>query len=153
LVALCSPQNPTGTVFSKEQLNDICELIIAENKKRKNKKPLYLMYDQIYMALTFGNTRHVDPVSLHPELRPYTIYVDGLSRAFSATGLRVGWAFRPDNIIEKMKSILSHVGAWSPKPEQVATAHFLSKEHVVDHFLIHYKSEVEKRLNAFYDGF
>ncbi|OQB61729.1 MAG: Aspartate aminotransferase [Bacteroidetes bacterium ADurb.Bin141] len=153
LVALCSPQNPTGTVFSKEQLNDICELIIAENKKRKNKKPLYLMYDQIYMALTFGNTRHVDPVSLHPELRPYTIYVDGLSKAFSATGLRVGWAFGPETIIEKMKSILSHVGAWSPKPEQVATAHFLSKEHVVDNFLIHYKSEVEKRLNAFYDGF
>src|SRR5690606_38442923 len=103
LVALCSPQNPTGTVFSKEQLNDICELIIAENKKRKNKKPLYLMYDQIYMALTFGNTRHVDPVSLHPELRPYTIYVDGLSKAFSATGLRVGWAFGPETIIEKMK--------------------------------------------------
>lgn len=153
MVALCSPQNPTGTVFSKSQLNDICNLIIEENRKRKNKKPLYLMYDQIYMALTFGNTHHVDPVSLHPELRPYTVYVDGLSKAFSATGLRVGWAFGPADIIDKMKSILSHVGAWSPKPEQVATAHFLDNESAVDSFLTHYKSEVEKRLNAFYNGF
>ncbi|MFZ7118864.1 MAG: pyridoxal phosphate-dependent aminotransferase, partial [Bacteroidota bacterium] len=42
---------------------------------------------------------------------------------------------------------------WSPKAEQVATAHFLTQEKEVDVFLSHYKSEVEKRLNAFYDGF
>jgi len=153
LVALCSPLNPTGTVFSSTQLMEICELILQENKRREGKKPLYLMYDQIYMALTFGKTKHVDPVSLLPEMRPYTIFIDGLSKAFSATGLRVGWAFGPAGIIDKMKSILSHVGAWSPKAEQVATAHFLTQENEVDVFLSHYKAEVEKRLSAFYDGF
>jgi aspartate aminotransferase len=153
LVALCSPLNPTGTVFSREQLFEICKLIVAENKRRQDQKPLYLMYDQIYMALTFGNTQHVDPVSLMPDMRPFTIYIDGLSKAFAATGLRVGWAFGPETIIDKMKSILSHVGAWSPKAEQVATAQFLNNTDAVDGFLVHYKSEVEKRLNAFYNGF
>ena len=45
------------------------------------------------------------------------------------------------------------MGAWSPKAEQVATAHFLTQEKEVDAFLSHYKSKVEKRLSAFYDGF
>ncbi len=153
LVALCSPLNPTGTVFSKHTLTRICELIVEENKKRKGKKPLYLMYDQIYWALTFGNNHHEDPVTLVPEMRSYTIYVDGLSKAFAATGIRVGWSFGPTAIIDKMKSILSHVGAWSPKAEQVATARFLAQHDEVESYLTSFKSEVEKRLDAFYIGF
>jgi aspartate aminotransferase len=153
LVALCSPLNPTGTVFTKQQLMEICQLIVEENNNRKGRKPLYLMYDQIYWALTFGDVKHEDPVSLLPAIRPYTIYVDGLSKAFSATGLRVGWSFGPAALIEKMKSILSHVGAWAPKPEQVATARFLNNTEAVDRFLMHYKGQVGKRLNAFYEGF
>jgi aspartate aminotransferase len=153
LVALCSPLNPTGTVFDKQNLTRICEMIVEENKKREGKKPLYLMYDQIYWALTFGDSQHVDPVTLVPEMRPYTIYVDGLSKAFAATGVRVGWSFGPATLIDKMKSILSHVGAWSPKAEQVAAARFLHNEEQVTSYLTHFKKEVEERLHAFYDGF
>ncbi|MEY3397548.1 MAG: hypothetical protein RL220_142, partial [Bacteroidota bacterium] len=48
LLALCSPLNPTGTVFSKEQLEEICDLVLEENASRgEDEKPLYLMYDQI----------------------------------------------------------------------------------------------------------
>ena len=116
LLALCSPLNPTGTTFTKEGLEQICDLVIAENASRgPEEKPLYIMYDQIYWVLTYGNTKHYDPVSLRPELRNYTIYVDGLSKSFAATGVRVGWAFGPQVIIDKMKAILSHVGAWAPK--------------------------------------
>lgn len=154
IIALCSPLNPTGTVFSKEQLTEICELVIAENKRRAgNRKPLYVIYDQIYWQLCFGDTRHHDPVSLVPEMRDYTIYIDGISKAYSATGVRVGWAFGPTTIIDKMKSILGHVGAWSPKPEQVATASFLKNEAAVDKYLHHFKSELNERLQGFYKGF
>lgn len=154
LLALCSPQNPTGTVFSKDQLQLICDMVLAENNSRRpDEKPLYLMYDQIYSALTFGDNHHYDPVSLCPELRPYTIFVDGLSKSIAATGIRVGWAFGPVNIIDKMKSILSHIGAWSPKAEQVASARFLANTAAVDEYLINFKQEVEDRLHAFYDGF
>ncbi|MFY8046495.1 MAG: aminotransferase class I/II-fold pyridoxal phosphate-dependent enzyme, partial [Chitinophagaceae bacterium] len=86
LLCLNSPLNPTGTTFSEEQLKGICELVIRENEKRTEGKKLYIMYDQIYWLLTFGNITHVDPVSLYPQLKNYTIYVDGISKCFAATG-------------------------------------------------------------------
>lgn len=153
LLALCSPLNPTGTVFSKEQLDSICKLVIEENKRRGNdRKPLYVMYDQIYWTLTYGETVHYDPVSLYPELRPYTIFVDGISKSMAATGVRVGWAFGPRKVIDKMKSILGHVGAWSPKAEQMASARFIQNDDAVKSFLDEFKIELEHRLRGFYDG-
>ncbi len=154
LLALCSPQNPTGTVFAKQQLEDICDLVLEENARRKEgEKPLYIMYDQIYAALTFGQNSHHDPVTLRPELRPYTIFVDGLSKAFAATGIRVGWSCGPKPVIEKMKSILSHIGAWAPKAEQVAAAKFMANKQAVADYMKTFKSEIEYRLHAFYEGF
>jgi aspartate aminotransferase len=155
LLALCSPLNPTGTVFSKEQLLGICELVLKINQERlqQGEKPLYLLFDQIYWQLTLGETNHFDPVSLMPELRPYTVYIDGLSKAFAATGVRVGWAMGPEKIMSKMKSILGHVGAWSPKAEQLATAEFLGMDDAVDDYLTNIKSRVSQRLNDFYEGF
>lgn len=153
LLAVCSPLNPTGTTFTSEGLREICEMVLEENKRRgASKKPLYLLYDQIYWTLTFGNTVHVDPVSLCPEMKDYTIFIDGISKSFAATGVRVGWAFGPQRIIDKMKSILSHVGAWSPKAEQVATAKYLMNESAVDTYLTAFKNEVNQRLVAFYNG-
>ncbi len=153
LLALCSPLNPTGTVFSKEQLDSICQLVIAENARRgADRKPLYVMYDQIYWTLTYGETVHYDPVSLYPELRPFTIFVDGISKSMAATGVRVGWAFGPRKVIDKMKSILGHVGAWSPKAEQIASARFIQNDDAVKHFLSQFKGELEERLRGFYNG-
>ena len=153
LLALCSPLNPTGTVFSKDQLENICDMVIAENKRRSpEQKPLYIMYDQIYWTLTYGDTVHFDPVSLRPELRNYTIFVDGISKSMAATGVRVGWAFGPKKIIDKMKSILGHVGAWSPKAEQMATARFMNDDAAVKNFLGGFKVELEQRLRGFYNG-
>lgn len=83
------------------------------------------MFDQMYWTLTFGNTQHHNPVSLRPQMREYTIFIDGISKAFSATGVRVGWSMGPANIISKMKALLSHMGAWAPMPEQKGVASFL----------------------------
>lgn len=154
LIALCSPLNPTGTMFSKEGLEEICDLILEENASREEgRKPLYLMYDQIYWGLTMSGNKHYDPVSLRPEMRNYTIYVDGISKAFASTGVRVGWAFGPQKIIDKMRALLSHVGAWSPKAEQVATAKFLEREDETNQYLEWINKSVAERLAGFYNGF
>lgn len=155
LIALCSPLNPTGTTFEKSALLEIAQLVIKENKRRSalKLKPLYVLYDQIYWQLTYGETTHYNPVSLISEMRDYTIFVDGISKAFAATGVRVGWAFGPLKIINQMKSLLSHIGAWAPKAEQMATTVFLEQETAVSKYLTHIKSELSYRLTAFYNGF
>lgn len=152
LLALCSPLNPTGTMFTKDQLSEICKLVLAENERRgENEKPLYLMYDQIYAMLTFGE-EHFNPVSLYPELKKYTIFIDGTSKCFAATGVRVGWSFGPAEIIDKMKSLLTHVGAWAPKPEQEAVSVFLNDTENVDLFVDDFKGKMAESLSVLHNG-
>lgn len=153
LLALCSPLNPTGTMFTAEQLEEICDIVLEENKSRAaGEKPLYLMYDQIYSLLTFDKA-HVNPVTLRPELKDYVIYIDGISKALAATGVRVGWAFGPAEVISKMKALLGHIGAWAPKAEQVAVSKYFADDAQVDTFLGEFKEKIQLSLNAIYDGF
>jgi aspartate aminotransferase len=153
-MALCSPQNPTGTTFNKEELKAICDLVVEENKRRSdNEKKLYVMFDQMYWQLTYGSTQHYDPVSLNPEMRNYTVYIDAISKAFASTGVRVGWSLGPKIILDKMKAILSHVGAWAPNAEQKAVAKFLYQKEAINSYLKHFKTEVEERLRRIYEGF
>ncbi len=154
LIALCSPLNPTGTVFKKEELEKICDMVLEENNRRPaDAKKLYVMYDQMYWTLTYGQTEHYNPVGLRPEMKDYTIFVDGISKAFAATGVRVGWSFGPEHVISKMRAINSHVGAWSPMAEQHATAKFLEQKNEVSQYLSSYKKELEERLTKIYEGF
>jgi aspartate aminotransferase len=153
LLALCSPQNPTGTCFSKDELGSIAELVVAENKRRGTKeRPLFVMFDQVYWTLTFDGVAHVDPVSLVPEVAPYVVFVDGLSKAFSATGLRVGYGVGPPTIMKRMSDVLGHVGAWAPRPEQVASASFLSDVEAVKAFKKEFVEGARVRLKALFDG-
>lgn len=153
LLALCSPLNPTGTMFSKEQLEEICDAVIEENSSRSaDEKPLYIMYDQIYSLLTFGK-EHVNPVSLRPALKDYVVYIDGISKCLAATGVRVGWAFGPASIIGKMKALLGHIGAWAPKAEQVAVAKYFADKSAVDGYLNAFKSQIQASLDELYNGF
>lgn len=152
LLSLCSPLNPTGTMFTEKQLREICEIIVEENKNRsEHEKPLYLMYDQIYSQLTFGNS-HVDPVSLVPEMRDFTVYIDGISKCFAATGVRVGWGFGPSFVMDRMKALLTHIGAWAPKPEQEATAIFLKQPEEVNLFVNDFKGKLQNSLQILHVG-
>jgi aspartate aminotransferase len=127
LVCLNTPQNPTGTVMDPKQLEALCRSIVEENHRREaeGRPNLYLMFDQVYWMLTYRGATHATPVGLVPEIAPYTIFVDGLSKGFAATGLRVGWAVGPEDVIQRMSKILTHLGAWAPRPEQVATSELL----------------------------
>jgi aspartate aminotransferase len=154
LICLCTPQNPTGTTLPKAELEKICDLIIEENKRRGGEeKKLYLMFDQMYWTLTYGDTRHYNPVTLRPAMKEYTVFIDGISKAFASTGLRIGWAFGPAEIIAKMKALLSHLGAWGPMSEQKATAKFLLNTPAIQNYLTAFKAGLEERLHKIYDGF
>ena len=131
LVCICSPQNPTGRVINPEILKGICQVIIDENNIRKNQaytRPLYLFFDQIYSDITKEGL-FIHPLTLCPEIRDYLICADGISKSLNATGVRVGWLFGPKDIIGKMTEVLSHIGAWAPKPEQRALDVYIREDY------------------------
>jgi aspartate aminotransferase len=155
LLALNTPLNPAGTVLRTEELLRISEAIVAENRRRAGagEKPLYMLYDQVYWMLTFGGAQHETPVHLVPEMAPYTVHIDGISKAFAATGLRVGWAAGPLAVIAAMKDLLGHVGAWAPRAEQVATAELLRDEAEMARYGAELKSNLQARLDRLHQGF
>jgi aspartate aminotransferase len=110
------------------------------------------MYDQVYWMLTFGGIKHVDPVSLRSEMEPYTIIVDGVSKAFAATGIRVGWVVGPEDIVPRMSNLLGHVGAWAPRAEQIATAQYLAMDADIEAFRGEFTRQLELRLNTLHQG-
>lgn len=153
LLSLCSPQNPTGTTFTKFDLEEICDMVLEENASRsEQQKKLYVLYDQMYWHLTYGDIRHYNPVSLRPAMKPYSVFIDAISKVFASTGVRVGWALGPSTIISKMKAILTHTGAWGPMAEQKALAKFLYQKENIDRYLDHFRGEIELRLRTIYDG-
>lgn len=155
LISLNTPLNPSGTVMDRESLRAICELIVKENARRaeQGERAGYLLFDQIYWMLTFGQARHVTPPEVMPEMAAYTIFVDGISKGFAATGLRVGWTIAPPVLTATMKDVLSHAGAWAPRPVQAASAELLNDVEAIEEYHAQMKTEVQARLTALYEGF
>jgi aspartate aminotransferase len=153
LLALNSPLNPAGTAFSADALARIADLVLDENARRsRGERPLFLMYDHVYWMLCFGGTRHVTPVALRPEIAPYTVFVDGISKAFAATGVRVGWVAGPADVVARMSAVLGHMGAWAPRAEQVATAALLQDPSAIRAFHGGFIPAVQARLDKLHRG-
>lgn len=154
LIAVCTPLNPTGTVMAREEVEAIARLVVEENERRagSGERPLYLLWDQVYWRLTFGEHRHYAPPELVPESAAWTIFVDGASKAFAATGLRVGWTMAPPAITARMRDILGHIGAWAPKAEQLAVAWFLGQKDEMASFRGEMIRELRVRLDLLYQG-
>ena len=154
LLCLNSPLNPTGTAFTADTLRAIAEEVIAENARREKAgdRPLYLMYDHVYWTLCFGDTAHVTPVGLVPEVARYTVFVDGISKAFAATGVRVGWAVGPTDVIARMSAILGHMGAWAPRAEQIGTVTLLSQPEAIRAYQVTFKRGIQARLDRLHAG-
>jgi len=154
LLILNSPLNPTGTVISKEALASITAMVVEENRRREaaGTKPLFFVYDQVYWTLTFGKAVHHTPVALVPESAPYVIFLDAISKAFCATGMRVGWGVMPRAVRRRMSDILGHVGAWAPKAEQVGVAALLNQPETISAYRDSVRGRLARRLEALYRG-
>ena len=96
LIIILYPNNPTGAVMRKDDLNKISEVI--------KKHDLLVLTDEIYSALTYGNETHTSIASL-PEMKERTIVINGFSKTYSMTGWRLGYALAPAEIIEQMTKL------------------------------------------------
>lgn len=152
--ALNSPLNPTGTVIKPEALAAIAKAVVHENhlRQEEHRRPLMWMWDQVYWQLTFGDAVHAHPCALVPEVTPYVVTVDAISKAFAATGLRVGWGVLPPYLAERMKALIGHIGAWAPRPEQVATTKLLGDDAAMAEFGAVFKGGLNARLQRLHHG-
>lgn len=157
LVCLNSPLNPTGTVIDRDVLQGISQAIVDENRRRarlsgRDARPVMLLYDQVYWMLTAPGVVHHTPVELVPEIAPYVVYVDAISKCFAATGLRVGWAVLPPHLQTRMRSLIGHIGAWAPRNIQLAAAKILRDPVAVERTMVDMRAGVQARLDRLYEG-
>ena len=154
LLALNSPLNPTGTIIESTVLEGIARAIVKENetRKRTGRRPVMMLFDQVYWMLVAEGYTHHSPVQLVPEVAPYVVHIDAISKCFAATGLRVGWGVLPPELQPKMKALIGHTGAWAAYPEQLATAKFLRQPDLLDAYMKDMRWKVSTRLRLLYDG-
>jgi len=155
LLCLCTPGNPTGTIMPPDTLRAILDAVVAENeaRQRAGRRLLFVLFDQMYGSLAFPPAQHVHPYALVPESAPYVIALDGISKAFASTGLRLGWVLAAPAVIARMKDFLGHVGTWAPRAEQVATAEFMADTAAVAEYRVGLHAGIKARLDALHAGF
>jgi aspartate aminotransferase len=113
VLILNSPSNPTGSVYTKQELEDLVEIIIENN--------IIVISDEIYEKLVYENTEFVSIASLGQEIFDRTIVVNGFSKAFSMTGWRIGYTASNLSIAKAMNKIQGHMTSNPNTPAQWAS--------------------------------
>src|SRR4030088_2135509 len=112
-----TPNNPTGKVFSREELEFIRDLCVRWNA--------FAVTDEIYEHIIYDGTRHISMASLDG-MRDRTITINGMSKTYSVTGWRVGWAVAPEKITNAIRKVHDLLTVGAPAPLQEAGAMALS---------------------------
>ena len=110
------PNNPTGAIMTREELMELVPVIIEND--------LYVISDEIYSELTYGDERHCSIASL-PGMKERTIMINGFSKAFAMTGWRLGYACGPDYIIKQMIKLHQYAIMCAPTNSQFAAVEAL----------------------------
>lgn len=99
-IILNSPNNPTGTVYTLEELKMIANIAVERD--------LIIISDEIYEKLIYDGINHISIASLNDEIKKRTIVVNGMSKAYSMTGWRIGYTASEENIAKIMSNVQSH---------------------------------------------
>jgi aspartate aminotransferase len=97
LILVCSPSNPTGAMYDEGTLRALAKLAVDND--------LWLMTDDIYRTLVYGDAKFFQPATISDEVRAHTIIIDGVSKAFAMTGWRVGFTVAPKPVVEAMSTL------------------------------------------------
>lgn len=118
VLILNSPSNPTGMVYSKKELEQIAEICVKNN--------VYVISDEIYEKLLYSDEKFVSIASLGKDIFERTITINGVSKAYSMTGWRIGYAAGPAEIMNYMKNLQDHSTSNPVSISQKATVAALS---------------------------
>jgi aspartate aminotransferase len=100
LLILNSPSNPTGMIYNKEELVAISEVLVE--------KGIFCISDEVYEKIIYDGQEHISIASLGPQIKRLTIVINGVSKSYSMTGWRIGYAAGPREIIKAMSNLQSH---------------------------------------------
>lgn len=139
-IILNSPNNPTGTIYSKRCLENIAEICL--------KYDILIISDEIYEKLTYDGEEHISIASISPEVRENTILINGVSKAYAMTGWRLGYAAGPTRIIKRASLIQSHTTSCVNSMTQKAAIKALS---YAENEVQKMKKVFEERRNFIYD--
>ena len=137
---LCNPSNPTGSAYSKNELEKVAEVCLKHN--------FYIISDEIYEKLTYGDYKFASFPSLNEELKKRTLLVNGLSKAYSMTGWRIGYAAGPENVIQAINKIQSHSTSNASSISQAASLEALNGSQDAVEAM---RKEFEKRRDYLYN--
>lgn len=99
-IILNSPNNPTGVVYTKEELEMVADIAVKHN--------IIIISDEIYEKLVYGGVKHYSIASLGEEIKKRTIVLNGVSKAYAMTGWRIGYTASEENIAKIMSNVQSH---------------------------------------------
>jgi len=97
---LCNPSNPTGSAYTKKELEKIAEVIRGKN--------FYILSDEIYEKLVYDDFEFISFASLSDEMKQRTVVINGVSKSYAMTGWRIGYTAGPEQIIKGINKIQSH---------------------------------------------
>ena len=137
---LCNPSNPTGSAYSKKELEALAEVCLKHN--------FYIISDEIYEKLIYDNFEFVSFASLSPEIKKRTLLVNGLSKSYSMTGWRIGYTAGPKDVISAMNKIQSHSTSHAASVSQVAAVEALTGAQST---VSEMRTEYKKRRDYLYD--
>jgi aspartate aminotransferase len=100
MIILNSPGNPTGSVYTKEEMEKIADIAIGEG--------IVILSDEIYEKLVYADNKHISIASLSKEVYEHTITINGFSKAYAMTGWRLGYTAAPKRIAEAIDTLQSH---------------------------------------------
>jgi aspartate aminotransferase len=139
-VIINSPSNPTGMIYSKEELEAIGNVCLE--------KDILIVSDEIYEKLIYGENKHTSIAEISPQLKEQTIIINGVSKSHSMTGWRIGYAAGNKDIITAMTNLASHSTSNPTTTAQYGTiAAYNGKEDTVEQM----RRAFEERLNIIYD--
>ncbi|NOX18395.1 MAG: pyridoxal phosphate-dependent aminotransferase [Chlorobi bacterium] len=137
-IIFCNPSNPTGAAYSKSEIERLTEIFIEKN--------IIVIADEIYEKLVFNGFEFISVASLNEKIKSQTIVVNGVSKAYSMTGWRIGYAAGPKEVISAMGRIQSHSTSNASSISQYAALEALrGPQNEVENM----RAEFEKRRDYF----
>ncbi|MCP8968786.1 pyridoxal phosphate-dependent aminotransferase [Ectobacillus ponti] len=139
-VIINSPSNPTGMLYTAEELQALGEVCLEHN--------VLIVSDEIYEKLVYGGNKHVSVAQLSPELKELTVVINGVSKSHSMTGWRIGYAAGNKELIKAMTNLASHSTSNPTSMAQYAT--IAAYQHPEDELEV-MRQAFESRLNIIHE--